>query len=483
MPEQLSEIVAGLVDETGKVNEQSAAVLAMSKPWFMLSSLVGGTESMRAAGETFLPRWPKEEDDDYRERLNTSVLFNVFEHTATSFSAKPFARPMNIQNVADGLEKYFNNIDALGTDIHTFAGQIMLANLRFGLHGVLVEAPKSEGVRTRQQEIDAGIRPYLTQYDYKSILGWRSKHDGNGNSFLTQLRLKECITEPDGLFGERQIEQVRVLEPGIWQVWRQRQVPNEAKQEWFLFDHGTTSIKKVPFVFFYGVREGFGIGKSPLLDIGYLNVEHWQSASDQQNILHVARVPVLFAKGFTTTDALTIGARSACSSISPEADMKYVEHTGAAVGAGRQSLLDLEDRMRQIGADLLVQRPAVTTATAVQSDDESGRSILQKICEEFEDSLEICLQLMGEYEGKASKPTVQVYKDFKSAQMSEKTGDLLLRATDSGHVSKQTMFDHLKRADVIDPTYTWEDEQKRLNAESPLRKQLSEDNISPKAAD
>jgi len=32
--------------------------------------------------------------------------------------------------------------------------------------------------------------------------------------------------------------------------------------------------------------------KPPLLDLAWLNVEHWQSASDQSNILHVARVPI-----------------------------------------------------------------------------------------------------------------------------------------------------------------------------------------------
>jgi hypothetical protein len=179
------------------------------------------------------------------------------------------------------------------------------------------------------------------------------------------------------------------------------------------YESGITSIDVVPFVFFYGLREGFGIGKPPLLELAHMNIEHWQSASDQQNILHTARVPLLFARGFSGTDKIVIGAKSATVAKDEKAELKFVEHSGAAIEAGRKSIHDLEDRMRQVGAELLTERQGEVTARQVNSEDEDNRSTLQKVVEEFEDSLEICLKLMGLWTGdKSAQPVVEMFKEF-----------------------------------------------------------------------
>lgn len=41
-------------------------------------------------------------------------------------------------------------------------------------------------------------------------------------------------------------------------------------------------------------------GKPPLIELAHLNVKHWQSQSDQDNILHVIRVPILVRIGIQT---------------------------------------------------------------------------------------------------------------------------------------------------------------------------------------
>ncbi|MCC3246687.1 DUF4055 domain-containing protein [Methylocystis sp. WRRC1] len=327
---------------------------------------------------------------------------------------------------------------------------------------MLVDFPTAEGVRTLADERATGARPYFTRYPAGSILGWRTTRGESGLE-LSQLRLMECVTEDVGEWSEKEVHQVRVLYPGRWEVWRKIESGANAGN-WALYKEGLTSIRRIPFVFFYGLRHGFGVGMSPLLDLAHLNVEHWQSASDQQNILHVARVPILFAKGFTEGDQIVVGAASAVRAMSTEASLSYVEHSGKAIEAGRQSLLDIEDRMRQAGAELLVQRPLITTATQVSSEAEGGRSILQSIAEGFEESLEECVRLMAEWLNQSADPEIELYKDFGSSNMAEKTGDLLLRAADGGIVSKETAFKELQRIDVISPEVEWEKEMARLAA-------------------
>src|SRR6185312_1575391 len=326
---------------------------------------------------------------------------------------------------------------------------------------------------------------YLAHYPCASILGWRAQKSADG-MHLTQLRLKEKITEADGQFGEKIVDQVRVLTPGTWQTWRQQKVNNGIGLEWALFESGTTSIDVIPFVFFYGLREAFGIGKGPLQELAYMNVEHWQSSSDQQSILHVARVPILFAKKLGADAKIVVGAASATFSEDENAELEYVEHSGEAIGAGAQSIKDLEDRMRQIGAELLVERQGDVTATEVNSEDEDNRSTMQKIVEEFEDSLESCFKLMALWTGdKTSEPEVEIFKDFNTQDLSGKTGDLLMQAVEKKIASKKTAREQLKRADVLPHDLDEDEEDKRLEAErqSDIKDQTERNDALARAAD
>lgn len=449
------------------VDDRSPAVEAMAQAWPMIDALTAGTAAMRRGGRAFLPKWPNESDASYTTRLATATLFPAFARTASVMAAKPFAKPLGIDEatIPAPVRAFLDDVDLYGTDLQPYVADIFLACMLTGLAGVLVDYPPAADVRTRADEQIAGTRPYFTTYPAASILGWKARRSAAG-SYLTQLRLEENISEPDGEFGEKTIKQVRVLTPGAWQVWRKsRDVTG--REVWAVWLDGTTTLDKVPFVFFYGLRKDFGIGAPPLLDLAHLNVEHWQSASDQQTILHVARVPILFAKGFDETDKLIIGASTAATSSNADSDLRYVEHTGAAIGAGRQSILDLEDRMRQTGAELLVQRPMTTTATQVVSETEGSRSTLQKIVEDFEESLEDCINLMGEWIGQPTDAEVHMFKDFGAANMSDKTGDLLLRARDSGVVSRETAFTELRRMDVISTDIQWADEAKRIASDPP----------------
>jgi hypothetical protein len=312
-----------------------------------------------------------------------------------------------------------------------------------GVCGVLVDfndqrlKGQRRKVRTVADEKAANARPYFAHYPCEAILGWKVRdHE------LVQIRLMESVNEDDGEFAEKTVQQVRVLDPGKWRTFRQNE-----KKEWVLYEEGTTTLSVVPFVFFYGNKLGFGIGESPLEDLAHQNVEHWQSTSDQQNILHVARVPILFASGFD--GELKIGAGSVATSESAESDLKYVEHSGKAIEAGKLAIQALEDRMRHAGAELLVKRSATVTATEVRSDNEANKSILQTMVEQFEEGMESCLKLAAMWLGdKGYAPEVSLFKDF---DIDGTLGDLatVLRARELGVIGNATVVEEMKRRGVL----------------------------------
>src|SRR5690606_3120495 len=123
--------------------------------------------------------------------------------------------------------------------------------------------------------------------------------------------------------------------------------------------------------------------------------------SDQDTIMHVARVPILAMVGADDGSTLTVGASSAVR-LPIGADLKFVEHSGAAIAAGEAALDKLESQMIQTGAELLVQQPGQRSATEANNDAEANKSELQRIIEGFEDSLDQCLQLMADWAGEAT---------------------------------------------------------------------------------
>jgi hypothetical protein len=199
-----------------------------------------------------------------------------------------------------------------------------------------------------------------------------------------------------------------------------------------------------------------------LVELAYQNVEHWQSSSDQQTILHVARVPILTIIGADDNTSITVGSKSAVK-IPMNGDMKFVEHSGSAIEAGRKSILDLEERMRQTGAELLVLKPGDVTATQVTSEDQANRCTLQRIAEDMEDALDQCLQYMADWVNEPQGGNVAVFKDFGAATLAETSAELLLKTNQAGKLSDETYFNELKRRGIYAPDSTWDDEKERID--------------------
>ena len=323
---------------------------------------------------------------------------------------------------------------------------------------------KEKGARTLADERAIGARPYMVAVRHGQILGWKAQRN-NCATVLTQLRLAESKEEDDGEFGVKQVPRVRVLAPGSWAVY----MPG-AKQEddWVLEEQGTTTLKAIPFAPVYGRKRGFMDGVSPLLDLAYLNVKHWQSQSDQDTILHVARVPILLATGFEDKDDIKVGASTAIKTTSADADLKWVEHTGKAIDAGKDSLSDLEDQMIQAGAELLIKKPGANrTATESAIEADANKSDLQRIVEGFEDGLDQALQFMADYAKLGTGGSVSLFKDFGAGMLSDASAQMILSLEQGGLISKETAINEYKRRGTLAAEVDSAEEAEKIAIQDP----------------
>lgn len=435
----------------------------------MITALLGGTAAMRAAGKTYLPRWPNEEEAFYQNRLAVATLFPAFSRTVEVLSGKPFSRPVTWDEkvVPSRIREMFTDVDLQGTNLHSFLADICEEAMAYGLCGILVEHPPADKQLSLAEERQRGLRPYFVKVSANSLLDYDSERV-NGQETFTMLRFVEVVSErdPDNEFVVKEIEQVRVLNPGRWRVYREKRNETSGALEWQLHDEGTTSLKKITFVPVYGDKRGFMNARPPLAELAWLNVEHWQSRSDQQTILHVARVPVLFGKKLGD-GPISVGAASAIMSDEDEADLRYVEHSGKAIEAGRTDILDLEEKMRQIGAELLVIKPGHRTVVQTLTDKEAGTSALQRMVCDLTDAARQALQYLAEWTGEAEGGHVTIFSDFGATTLAEASADFLVGMYKTRALSDETLFNEIQRRGLINSELRWADEQVRIRAMPP----------------
>lgn len=435
------------------------AVDAMRQDWAIVAPLMGGTAAMRAAGKALLPQYPAEEDDAYRDRLSLSTLLPAYAETISNNTSRVFAEPLQLgDDVPEAIAELCEDVDLAGNDLNTFAVEFFRDGLSHGLCHVFVEYPRADALQTLADEQAVGVRPYAVLVKPERVLGWRVE-----GGKLAQVRFTESIEVADGEFGVKAVEQIRVLEPGLWRTYRR---PEKGGQ-WVIHEEGQTSLDYIPWVTFYAGRTGMMTAKPPLLELAHLNVKHWQSQSDQDNLLHVARVPLLFMFTDDEQFRLVISAGSA-TRMPKDGDAKYVEHTGAAITAGRESLQDLIEEMRMAGAKLL-QKDKQQTKTAAQANEEAAQELspLARLANQFADCIAQMLQIFADYRGLPEGGTVEMRGNFDADFVPEVSLPLLLNMASAGKLSDETLFAEMQRRGVISDEYNWQEEQERLSAQGP----------------
>lgn len=481
---------------TAEVNARSAAVTAMQPVWEVIESLLGGTPAMRAKGETFLPKQPREEADDYAYRIKVSTLFPAYRRTVSVMAGKPFSKELTLsadtpveiagKAEADGqaaIEGWADDIDREGVNLHTFAAE-MFAESFYGLCGILVDTPKpitTDGrAPTKAEQDKAGVRPYFVRVKHGQILGWKID-DSSGSRRLVQLRLAETKTVEDGRFGEKVRERVRVLEPGIWEVWEKQDTKGtDGKDVWLMVDSGKTDADYIRFVPIYGRRESFMCGAAPLADLAYLNVKHWQSQSDQDESTRYSRKRLLVAIGIDPEKPI-VASSSYALELPPGADMKVVQGSAESVTVGRAELAALEDQMIQAGAELLVKKPGARTATESANDQEGNLCDLQRMVEGYEDSLDAALAMMADCAKLPAGGSVNLFKDFGAATLSDASAQMIVGMWQAGLISRETAINELKRRGLLSPEITAQLELDMIADEPPALGTVNDPAADPPA--
>ena len=391
-------------------------------------SLMGGTRAMRTAGEKYLPKEEGEEQTAYDSRLNRSFLYNGFKRAVKVLVGITFSKEIAVEEIDDSMEEWSENVDALGRNLNTFSQNLLRDMLSEGVTFVFVDFPQMPEGATQRDAAELQARPYFTHVPSESVIYWRFENRGS-HVVLAEVRILEVVEIPEGEFHHKEVQQIRrLMQQGAivtWEIWQKDKKTNE----WMPIPEeaggtGIMDIDEIPLVAFYAEQTGNFEADPPLIDLGYTNQEHWQSASDQRNILHIARVPFLFGAGLGEDDAddsgqVVLSAQRMWTAENPSAKVVWVEHTGASIEAGREDLKDKEDQMGALGLRmLLAQRPGEKTATENAIDKAEQDSELRTIADNLCRSLERCYELAGKWEDTEVEADVHLDASFEMVMAS-----------------------------------------------------------------
>jgi len=437
------------VGNVTQVNDPSTAWVNQEPHWGLIEHLLGGTYKIRKGHRKFLPQEPRELDESYDNRLQRSVLAPYYVRLERMLAGMLTRKPVRLDDVSDQIREQLFDVDLQGNDLQTWLYNTSRLCIRYGHVGVLVDAPKSG---------DNG-RPYWITYSPRDILGWRTEM-ADGQQKLTQLRLFEKVLVPDGLYGEKQVEQVRVLTPNAFEIFQKDQ-----KGDFRVVDEGTTSLSEIPFSVAYSNRVGVLESFPPLADIAELNLQHYQVQSDLGNQLHISAVPMLALFGFPASAEEVSAGPGEALSLPEGASASYIEPGGNSYDAQFRRLDQIVSQINDLGfAAVMGAKLSAETAESKRIDRSQGDSTMMVVAQQMQDMIDNCLRFHADYLQESQAGSSLVNRDFMGARLEPQEIQALLQLYTAGTVTQETLLLQLEAGEVLGDDFDVEAELEATQA-------------------
>lgn len=427
---------------------RSLEVIGMMPDWSVMAAVTNGTNYLRDMSETYLPQEPREDDDAYQTRVDRSVLSPYTSRLIETAAGAILRKPIHIEGDPYWLE-LAQNIDGLGSNINEYARRALVSSLTYGHSAVLVDYPAASKARNLAEERAMGRRPYFVHVDAPQIWGWRKE---SGTNRLLQVRIHDYDVRPLNEFGEEQVEEMRVIYPGRYDLYTLGQELVEFTAT------GGYSLTEIPLVPIYSNRRGLLVSQPPLLDIANLNITHYQRQADLIHALHIAAMPTLVLEGWDdTTGSATMGVNYAIA-MQPGNKAYYVQADATSFDAQMAELESLASQMSTLGVTKLFgQKFVAESAEAKRIDQAQSNSVLSIISQELESALNQAFTFAAQYVG-MEPPEITIDRDFDYYRLIGQDVSVLAQLNQMGKISDAMLLEILRRGEVLPDNINVEDE-------------------------
>lgn len=491
------------------VSTPSTAYDRMEARRKLCRDLMGGTDAMRAGTTDYLLKFDSEDQGDYSVRLYDSFLVGFFEEAVLNVVGKVFAKPLTLgDDVPPKIEEnVWPNVDLAGCTADVFLYNVGIDSTVNGISFVLVDMPTSS-IGTRTVADEAQARPFWTHYKAQDVIEAMVIFE-DGLPRLQRLRILAKHEQPQGEWGSVAMDRVLVFErgqttttdPGGDVLSFDRSVSGSQRFASFrVFEKHVDSASgkptetwlelpeesghfipprsapaevrdrfvEIPAVAFYTEKTGHFEADPPLRDgLGDLCLQHWRKKSHQDTLMHAVNTPIMTAMmtradfeganrpvtsdtNSGNTRQLKMGPYTFLFTGGEGRDIKWLEHGGVSLAAGREDLVALEQQIRQAAADPFIRQSQGTETATAEILAEGQRSTRAQVwAASWQSSINECLKWTGSWLGLESGGTVTFGKGVMESLSSVGDFSHVLDMYSKGELDGEALIQEAKRYGII----------------------------------
>ena len=250
------------------------------------ASYLGGFD-YRNASLGMLRKYLFEDDapgNQYANRLEYTALDNMTKLTVDTYRSFLFRSTptRTFGSLAEDLSitRFMEDVDFNGKDLDDFLKEANDLATVYGNVWILCTKGSADGIITREQEIEANIRPYLKLFTPENVCDWVYETMPNGAEKLVYIKTKEWIGKDTYKYICWGIENIDVYVEEDDKVISYETYPN--------------AINEIPFVCHYANPTQYkGIGQSDIADVAKIQQAVFSLLSEAEQGIRVSNHPTL----------------------------------------------------------------------------------------------------------------------------------------------------------------------------------------------
>lgn len=456
----------------------------MAEQWERCRNAADGQDAVHKAGEKYLPKLADQTSSEYEAYKKRSCFYNATWRTIAGLQGMIFRKPATV-DVAAVVEPLLEDVSLRGENLHLFALDVLEECLTVGRVGIFVDYPTIDPLHTTEADSQLmGLRPILKKYETESIINWRESVIGN-KCVLSMVVLSEEVTgQGKDEFDVTESDQYRVLdlfqlpkEDGTTElVYRVRVFTVTEKDEDVLLSTAYPQIKGkyLKTIPFYVIStDGIEIEPDapPLIDLVDINLSHYRTNADYEHGCHFTGLPTPVISGYTPEkegQSFGIGSMTAWVFPRPDAKASYLEFTGQGLKALESNLTRKETQMAVLGARMLESKQSNGDSQGGAAMNMSGeQSLLASISQAASIGIERALTMFSKFAGTDQPAKYRLNKDFFPMPMSALNLTALVASWQNGAINYETLFENLKRGEIINIDQTVQQELAKMELHKP----------------
>ena len=359
----------------------------------------------------YLNRYNLELDNEFNQRLANTPCDNHCRNIIQIYSSFLFrVKPSrNFGSMAEepSLESFLKDADLEGNSFNNVIKQAQNYASIYGHCFMILDKPSVQ-TRTRADELNQDIRPYVSIVTPENALDWNFKREVNGKYYLDYLKIREEVDKDGGTYFR------------MWYPDRIDTIYQKDNEEPSLIDTAENQIGKIPAVILYNSKSHKrGIGISDLTDIADLQKAIYNEYSEIEQLIRLTNHPSLVKTPSVNASAGAGAVIEMPEEIEPNLKPYLLQPSGANLNSIMESIkhkVEAINRIAHTGA-IRTTKQQVSSGIALQTEFELLNARLSEKADNLEIAEEQLFRLYAqfqnvEFDGEINYPDSFNIKDF-----------------------------------------------------------------------